>query len=142
MERMDYPEFIASNQKEESISIQRVKAQSLSIKVSLFSYLSTETYRPAHDKNGLNTRKPDYACSIKIVCAPKVAFISLPINLNMCFCAQKNRLIETVLLSTNNICFGLEIRKTVFQYTLLSEGLFCKGCENLVKIFFLAKSSV
>ena len=24
--------------------------------------------------------------------------------------AQKNRLIETVLLSTNNICFGLEIR--------------------------------
>ena len=24
--------------------------------------------------------------------------------------AQKNRLIETVLLSTHNICFGLEIR--------------------------------
>ena len=28
--------------------------------------------------------------------------------------AQKNRLIETVLLSTHNICFGLEIRKLIF----------------------------
>ena len=26
------------------------------------------------------------------------------------FCAQKNPLIETVLLSTRNICFGPEIR--------------------------------
>ena len=36
---------------------------------------------------------------IRIVCVPKFTFISLPINLNMC-------LIETVLLSTHNICFG------------------------------------
>ena len=43
---------------------------------------------------------------IRIVCAPKIAFISLPINLNMCLGAQKNRLFETVLLSTHNICFG------------------------------------
>ena len=28
--------------------------------------------------------------------------------------AQKNRLIETVLLSTHNICFGLEILKINF----------------------------
>ena len=28
----------------------------------------------------------------------------VPINFNKCFCAQKNRLIETVLLSTHNIC--------------------------------------
>ena len=28
--------------------------------------------------------------------------------------AQKSRLIETVLLSTHNICFGLEIRKLFF----------------------------
>ena len=32
--------------------------------------------------------------------------------------AQKNRLIETVLLRTHNICFGLEIKKIVFQYPL------------------------
>ena len=32
-------------------------------------------------------------------------------------------LIETVLLSTHNICFGLEIKKIVFHYTLLSGGL-------------------
>ena len=28
-----------------------------------------------------------------------------------------------VLLSTNNICFGGEIRKIIFSYTLLSEDL-------------------
>ena len=31
----------------------------------------------------------------------------------MCLGAQKNRLIETVLLSTHNICFGREIRKKI-----------------------------
>ena len=36
----------------------------------------------------------------------KLLVIFLPINLNMCLGAQKNRLIETVLLSTHNICFG------------------------------------
>ena len=37
--------------------------------------------------------------------------------------AQKNHLIETILLSTQNICFGREIRKLFFRYTLLSKGL-------------------
>ena len=37
--------------------------------------------------------------------------------------AKKNRLIETVLLSTHNICFGWEIRKIIFKYTLFSWGL-------------------
>ena len=40
--------------------------------------------------------------------------------------AQKNRLIETVLLSTHNICFGLEIRIVYFliMHSLwLSRGL-------------------
>ena len=32
--------------------------------------------------------------------------ISLPISLKICLGAQKNRLMETVLLSTHNICFG------------------------------------
>ena len=36
--------------------------------------------------------------------------------------AQKNRLIETVLLSTHNICFGWERRKIIFSYALLSGG--------------------
>ena len=30
---------------------------------------------------------------------------------------------ETVLLSTHNICFGWEIKKIVFQYAVISEGL-------------------
>ena len=41
----------------------------------------------------------------------------------MCLGAQKDRLTETVLLSTQNICFGWEIRKIIFNYTLLSWGL-------------------
>ena len=36
----------------------------------------------------------------------KISIIYLSISLNMCFGARKNRLIETVLLSTHNICFG------------------------------------
>ena len=38
--------------------------------------------------------------------------------------AQKNRLIEMVLLSTHNICFGWEIRKSHFHYALLTIGLY------------------
>ena len=38
--------------------------------------------------------------------------------------AQKNRLVETVLLSTHNICFGWEIRKIFFCYALLTKGMF------------------
>ena len=37
--------------------------------------------------------------------------------------AKKNRLIETVLLSTHNIYFGLEIRKLNFRYALLTKVL-------------------
>ena len=36
---------------------------------------------------------------------------------------QKNYLIETVLLSTHNICFGGEIRKLFLGYALLTKVL-------------------
>ena len=36
--------------------------------------------------------------------------------------AQKNRLIETVLLSTHNMCFCREIRIIIFSYAHLSGG--------------------
>ena len=48
---------------------------------------------------------------------------SYPSVLTCVLVAQKNSLIETVLLSTHNICFGWEIRKIIFCYTLLSGGL-------------------
>ena len=35
----------------------------------------------------------------------KIENIFLPISLSICFGDQKNPLIETVLLSTHNICF-------------------------------------
>ena len=43
-------------------------------------------------------------------------------SLNICLGAQKNRLIETVLFSTHNLCFGREIRKLFFNYALISHG--------------------
>ena len=35
--------------------------------------------------------------------------------------SQKNRLLETVLLSTHNICFGWEARNIYFWYELLTK---------------------
>ena len=58
----------------------------------------------------------------------------------MCLGAQKNHLIETVLLSTSNICFGWEIRKWIFYFSFSSEGLSvpslilhwqCKFCSEI-----------
>ena len=43
--------------------------------------------------------------------------------------AQKNRLIEIVLLSTHNICFGSEIRKIIFKCALLAG----EGCIILIR---------
>ena len=53
----------------------------------------------------------------------KFVNIFLPINYPYVLGTQKNRLIETVLLSTHNICFGREIRKLNFRYTLLTKVL-------------------
>ena len=41
----------------------------------------------------------------------------------MVLLSTNNHLIEMVLLSTNNICFGGETRKLVFWYALLTKGL-------------------
>ena len=46
---------------------------------------------------------------------------------------QMNRLVETVLLSTHNICFACEIRKLFFDYTLLSRGQDIKSGNNSKK---------
>ena len=47
--------------------------------------------------------------------------------------AQKNRLIETVLLSTHNICFTSEIRKLGFNLALLSGG-----GKGISKFYYIA----
>ena len=47
----------------------------------------------------------------------KIVNIFLHICLTYILGAQKNRLIEPVLLSTHNICLSLEIRKIVFFVT-------------------------
>ena len=45
----------------------------------------------------------------------KIVNIFYPSFLTYVLGAQKNRLIETVLLSTYNLCFGREIRKLNFH---------------------------
>ena len=57
----------------------------------------------------------------------KLLIISSDSVLTYVLGAQKNRLIEMVLLSTHNICFGWEIRKLVFDNWLLSGGLDIKA---------------
>ena len=52
----------------------------------------------------------------------KIAYIFLSISFTV-LGAQKNRLNETILLSTHNICFGWDIRNLFFEYALLSWGL-------------------
>ena len=61
---------------------------------------------------GIEFNTPDSILQAKFTIGPdneiylrKILIIFLPINLNMCLGAQKNRLNETVLLSTHNICF-------------------------------------
>ena len=56
----------------------------------------------------------------------KLSIYSYPYVLAYVLGAQKNRLSETVLLSTHNICFGWKIR--FFCYTLLT----VKACQNLL----------
>ena len=53
----------------------------------------------------------------------KLLIFSYPSILTYVLDAQKNRLIEMVLLSTHNICFGREIRKLDFRYALLTKVL-------------------
>ena len=45
---------------------------------------------------------------------------------------QKNRFIDTILLSTHNICFGWEIRKLFFRYAILTKGLLSYGLHGQV----------
>ena len=63
----------------------------------------------------------------------KLLLFSYPSILTCVLGAQKNRLIETVLLSTHNICFELERKKVVFQYALLSGALIRKLQSNFMK---------
>ena len=61
---------------------------------------------------------------------------------------QKNRLIETVLLSTHNICFGWEIKKNTHSYlgTCSTSNIMYNGCQVVrhfrQRIYCCAKSSL
>ena len=55
--------------------------------------------------------------------------------------AQKNRLIETVLLSTNNICLGWEIRKLNFRYPLLTKVLVYVGVIEDILVHHMGHDS-
>ena len=57
---------------------------------------------------------------MQIFCVSKTAInYSYPSVETYVLTAQKNRLIETALLSTHNICFDSEIRKIDFEFPSL-----------------------
>ena len=52
----------------------------------------------------------------------QIVNVFLPIILSYDFGAQKNHLIETVLVSTHNICVGWEIRELFFLSAFFTKG--------------------
>ena len=125
---MDHPKFILSNQKEGSIDIQRVKYWSkgridfvFQLEVSMlltYKMVSSMLCPVHHSKARLSDwsalpmeRKFNLLARITGVDKQKnlhnIVNIFLPvIFLVYVFGAQKNRLIERVLLSTHNKCYG------------------------------------
>ena len=64
----------------------------------------------------------------------------LRISFNNCLGAQKNHLIERVLLSTHNICFCLEIRKKKWgthSDSLINFSEFHKSCKKCPQVFII-----
>ena len=62
-------------------------------------------------------------------------------NLTFVLGAQKNRLVETVLLSTHNICFDLQIRKVFFNKVLLPNGLNSRDFPEIMDEIILLYST-
>ena len=60
----------------------------------------------------------------------------LPISSNIYLDAQKNHLIEMVLLSTHNICLGGEIRTVCFYFILSSE---INAYQKQIKVISITK---
>ena len=57
--------------------------------------------------------------------------------------AQKNRLIETVYLSTHNICFGREVRENNFpDHTLIWRTDLVEEFVFLILIGYFGKNSI
>ena len=67
----------------------------------------------------------------------KAVNMFLPSVLTYVLGAQMNRLIETVLLSTHNICFGCKIRKSFFCFSILTikvcTGIPIRGSRNFLQ---------
>ena len=66
----------------------------------------------------------------------KLWIISFPLVLTFVLGTQKNSLIETVLLSTHNICVGWELRKIIFnsnalEYVTTSDWITSKICNSI-----------
>ena len=58
----------------------------------------------------------------------KIVNIFLLLSFPYVLGAEKNHLIEIVLLNIHNICFGREIRKSNFRNALLTKGLLIVKC--------------
>ena len=112
---MNYPIVIVSNQKEECINIQRVKE--IVLKVRSFICFQGQLKEKKGRWRFLKRWKTRYftLSGAQITCNKsdsvsesrynecKVVIICFSISSNICLCAQKNRLNETVILSTTYV---------------------------------------
>ena len=60
----------------------------------------------------------------------KITIIFLTKSFSFVMGALKNRLNETVLLSTQNICFGTEIKKK-YIYSFLIDSTYLEACISI-----------
>ena len=70
----------------------------------------------------------------------KLRIFSYPLILTYVLGAQKNRLIETVLPSTHNMCFGWEIRKIV-SITLIGRACTIHSTRYYISVSSLGKKT-
>ena len=70
----------------------------------------------------------------------KIRIFSYTLDLTFVLDAQKNRLIQTILLSTHNICFAGEIRKLIFTMHSYLEAwtLIIPFCMTVSTLFALS----
>ena len=71
---------------------------------------------------------------IRLVCTPIIAFISLPISLNMCFGCSKEPSHRDSSFEYPQHMFWLSNKKIFFQYALLSGGLISSGSSLFAKV--------
>ena len=83
-------------------------------------------------KTGFTVVKSSLAVGLAKFVPIKLRIFSYPSVLMYMFLVLKRTVSMRGLLSTHNLCFGGEIRKIIFDYTILTRGQYYLCCSNLI----------